>query len=230
MPRRLLGTVVLCAGCGASADPASPRPPEAVVPSTSAVVAPPASASPPRATDGPSNEALAARLVEERDVVLFDPTDGHVIYLDTWQVEGTGEGVRVVDRRKKETVVAELEADAPREKLAPLIRALEAHLGARRFIVLEQVPWVDTSEPLRDPEAELQARFDPPHLEVRTAEGQVEASIGPPSSTPHLPRPTAVFVADGVGIVVVTIAFDPGERYGEGYNLYTEHRVLRLRP
>ncbi|MEQ9317811.1 MAG: hypothetical protein RIF41_01585, partial [Polyangiaceae bacterium] len=172
---------------------------------------------------------LATRLLGDHDIALHDAARDAVVYPARWSEEGSGEGLRIeqlvgdgAPTTLVERLVGEPADPARRDELA-------AKLDGASWVVLERVPWPDADAPLSVPDLGLTATFAGPSLTLEAGGKKASTSIGPPSSTPHLPSPVGLYVAAGSDVVVVHVDFDPGSAYGQGYNHYDEHRVLRLK-
>lgn len=225
-------TLILLAGAACSAPSTTPPPAPAPSPidltaGTADTPDEPEEAAVP-ASASRSAEELARRLLTDHDIALHDATRDAVVYATRWSEEGTGDGLRVeevVAGGAPEALVERLVGEPPSEDRH---RELARKLGGRSWMVLDLVPWPDAATPLSVPARRLTASFDAPTLRIEGGGKEASASIGPPSSTPHLPSPTGLYVAVGSDVVVVRVAFDPGGAYGQGFNHYDEHRVMRL--
>ena len=240
----LLASLVLCA-CQASPDA---RVAEPVVPTVATegagpsevgsgpaeVAAVPSAGHDSTTPPGESTAALLARrLTEDGGIALYDPEHDVVIYADTWTQEGTGVGLRVERRlgaTKSTTTLVQVGPEEPTgDERDAALKLVTAALDGVPWRVLERTPWEDADLPLSVPALKLTATFDAPRLRLSSPSGNATISVGPPSSTPHLPHPIDVYASAGVPVVVVKIWFDAGSGYAQGYNHYSEHRVVRLR-
>jgi hypothetical protein len=239
------------AACQPPADASSPSLPPSVAtirvvqpPAASALASAPATAAPassfaepteePEATPEPapgSPEGIARTLLKEGGIT-YSASKKAFLFTISWNEEGNGAGRRVEilgEDGKRESVEicwpaeCEEKADELPEKFGPAIAARVRDGG---YIFVKPARWPSVKTEMEVLELGAKLRFKKDHIEIVGAK-RATALAKLKFSAPHKPEPDYVVVAPDKSLFAVGYSFDPGSKYGEGFNLYTEVHVYR---
>lgn len=249
----LLGSLaaLTLAACQPPAD-ASSRPPPLSVATTQALLPPTASAPPePTASPAPSSsaaepteapadienaapgspEGVARRLLKEGGITYSASKRAFLVTV-SWNEEGNGAGLQIEilgedGKRELVKICSPAECEEKAEGLtATFGPAVAARVREGGYVFVTSVEWPSEKNEIKVPELGAKLRFKKDHIEIVGAK-RTTALAKLKFSAPHKPEPGYVAVAPDKSLFAVGYTFDPGSKYGEGFNLYTEVHVYR---
>lgn len=182
---------------------------------------------------------LADALLAEEDgvppPVLWSPLDGRIVYVQTWAQEGTGTGLAVVwanptqDDTRIDVYTPE-EGPGPEEGRLAARPKIIAGLKGLGYVRMSRIAWPEDDEGHVAPELEVptigKLGWTKDHKLVRVADGATLRAVE--AEDPHVPEPVAIDYVLGSKEIALELIFDPGESYGEGFNVYHETHLIRL--
>ncbi|HWB75495.1 MAG TPA: hypothetical protein VG755_11085 [Nannocystaceae bacterium] len=194
-------------------------------------VDPPEPSSKPVEPTSVAPDAMLDDLLDGK-VVAFAPKDGSVAYAVSGSVEGTGSLLSLVvqtadgKRDDLEICAGDPECETT-SKSKPKRDEMIAKLKSREWITLPRVEWPEGKD-------ELVANgftitWKQQQLGGKLPDGSALVFPKVPEEAPHKPSPSAAYVSAEHRIAAVDIAFDPGEGYGEGFNVFTDTFVGRAK-
>ncbi|MCC6620980.1 MAG: hypothetical protein IT385_06980 [Deltaproteobacteria bacterium] len=201
-----------------------------------------ACASSSRAPDRSADPALRAALeallppedAEDRaPVALLVADPARAVYAETWSEEGTGIGLAVViaggaEDERLEVFTPGAGLETHEAALAEARKNLASRLAGRAVTRLEGEPWPAAPSDDAAPAPSMNAAggvtltWSGTTVVASDASGKRLGAIdwADDVEEPHVGKPLIVYGAAGVRTLLVTVLFDPGEGYAEGYNAY----------
>ncbi len=204
-------------------DAKSENPPPAKSTATDAKAAPVADAKADPAVPATAPSATIVDDVLAQRTIAYAPKDGAIAYPVSGSVEGTGQlltlVVRTSDGKKSELEICD--ADPECEATTKTKRdAIVAHMKDREWVPLQRLEWPDGAATLEGDGFALAWKGG--KLEGKRPDGSAIAFPEIPAEKPHTPSPSAVYISKDHPIVVAYFDFDPGEAYGEGFNVFSD--------
>ena len=194
-------------------------------------VDPPEPSAKPAQPIGVAPDAMLDDLLAGK-VVAFAPKDGSVAYAVSGSVEGTGMllslVVQTADGKRDDLEICagdpECETTA---KSKPKRDEMIAKLKGHDWITLAATPWPEGKDELVADGFTI--TWKKQQLAGKLPDGTALVFPKIPEEAPHKPAPSAAYLSAEYRIAVVDITFDPGEGYGEGFNVFSDTFVGRAK-
>ncbi|MFO0745944.1 MAG: hypothetical protein U1F43_09755 [Myxococcota bacterium] len=202
------------------------------------------------AAGAPDEATLAATaLLGEQDLdapsvgALYVPATKTAYFTESWSEEGTGIGraLVIVDatghEERSEYQTPSMDDVEQAAGVTAAQEALATRLRGQAIVRLTGHAWpvvgdsTKASASMALPELDASLEFKKGKLRALDAKGKklVEVDVGKDAERPHKPSPARVSYLAGSDVVLVDVAFDPGEGYSDGFNVYYKTYLLRLR-
>lgn len=177
---------------------------------------------------------------KEVPLVLYFPGKKAIVSEESFSVEGAGSGAAIAiylpDGKgdRLDLYAANDDEETIKEKAAARRKTLVARFAGEEVVRIPGTPWPEADsdgEPKPGETMKIAGdrtlTFRDNTLSATKADGTklAEIQMGPTPDEPHIPAPQFAFAAEGVDVVVVSVFFDPGDKYGE-YNLFTTNYVV----
>jgi hypothetical protein len=192
---------------------------------------PPEPSSKPTQPPGATPDAMLDDLLAG-SVIAYAPKDGSIAYAMNGSVEGTGLllslFVQSADGKRDELEICTAESDCETTASSKEKRdAMVAKLKDREWITLARTEWPEGKDQLAADG--FTVTWKKKHLAAKLPDGTALTFPKITFEAPHEPTPSAAYLSAEHRIVAVTITFDPGARYSDGFNYYSDTFVGRAK-